>query len=176
MAWAAGLLCISLAFAQQPKAADRTANPASVKVAYLFNFAKFVAWPRQAGQTASSPINICIMAGRDVVTAADALRGKNIKGRPVDIRIRPGQKDFATCHLLYFAKSNQRLMDEAYEFLREHPVLTVGDGEGFADAGAIIEMMKVDGTIRFRINAEAARNADLEISSKLLNLSYKPGR
>lgn len=175
-AWAAALLCMSLAFAQPSKAADRTANPASVKVAYLFNFAKFVAWPPQLGQTANSPISICILADRDFVTAADVLRGKTIKGRPVDIRIRPRQKDFAACHLLYFGRTKQGLMDEAYEFLREHPVLTVGEGNGFADAGGIIQMMKVDGTIRFRINAEAARNADLEISSKLLNLSYKPGR
>jgi len=55
--------------------------------------------------------------------------------------------------------------------MRARPLLTVGDAYSFARSGGIIQFVTVRGRVRLRINAEAARSADLTISSKLLSLA-----
>jgi hypothetical protein len=56
-------------------------------------------------------------------------------------------------------------------------VLTVGDTEGFAERGGIINLVKDGNRLSFEINPEAAQRAGLVMSSKLLFLGkiVKPG-
>jgi hypothetical protein len=49
--------------------------------------------------------------------------------------------------------------------------LTVSDIENFADKGGVIRFIREDGKIHFRINIDAAKNSQLEISAKLLQLA-----
>jgi hypothetical protein len=55
--------------------------------------------------------------------------------------------------------------------LRSERVLTVGETQGFADGGGIINFIEENNKIRFEINAEAARRTGLNISSELLKLA-----
>jgi hypothetical protein len=50
-------------------------------------------------------------------------------------------------------------------------VLTVGDTEGFTEAGGMINLTIVDQRVHFEINPDAARRAGMKISSKLLSLA-----
>ena len=50
-------------------------------------------------------------------------------------------------------------------------ILTVSEIEGFAKRGGIIRFITENNKIRFRINFEAAKAANLIISSKLLKMS-----
>ena len=56
-------------------------------------------------------------------------------------------------------------------------VLTIGEAEGFAAQGGIINFKMEEGRVRFEINVEAATRENLRISSKLLTLAeiVKPG-
>ena len=58
------------------------------------------------------------------------------------------------------------------------PVLTVGDGDGFARGGGMIGLFVEDGRMRFAINPNAAQRAGLRLSSQLLKLAriVKEGR
>ena len=51
------------------------------------------------------------------------------------------------------------------------PVLTVADSAGAARQGAALNMNVVLGRVTFEANLEAARNARLNLSSKLLRLA-----
>ena len=53
------------------------------------------------------------------------------------------------------------------------PILTIGDGENFIRDGGMIQLVKVEGHIRFEINLDAAKSAGLKISSKLLQLAER---
>jgi len=50
-------------------------------------------------------------------------------------------------------------------------VLTVGESEGFAASGGVIEFRVDEGRVRMDINSEAAKRAGLHISAKLLSLA-----
>jgi len=51
------------------------------------------------------------------------------------------------------------------------PILTIGDAPGFARRGGIMNFILEDNKVRFEVNVEAAKDADLTISSRLLTLA-----
>jgi hypothetical protein len=55
--------------------------------------------------------------------------------------------------------------------VRGKSILTVGETEMFTRQGGIINFITVDNKVRYEINLDAARRADLDISSKLLRLA-----
>ena len=50
-------------------------------------------------------------------------------------------------------------------------MLTVGDTEGFAEMGGVINFTLVDNHVHFQINLDAAKVQRLKISSRLLRLA-----
>ena len=55
--------------------------------------------------------------------------------------------------------------------IKTRPVLTVGETDQFMEQGGVINFVKKEGKVRLEINLDAARQAKLEISSKLLNVA-----
>jgi len=58
--------------------------------------------------------------------------------------------------------------------LRDLPVLTVSDLEGFGDLGGMVRFYFDRGRLRFSVNVKAAKPARLEFSAKLLSLAKRP--
>jgi hypothetical protein len=50
------------------------------------------------------------------------------------------------------------------------PVLTVGDSQGFAERGVLINLFEDRGYLRFDINTAAVQASPLKFSSRLLRL------
>ena len=55
--------------------------------------------------------------------------------------------------------------------LRGSSTLTIGETEGFATLGGIINLTVEENKVRFEINLLAANRAGLKISSKLISLA-----
>jgi hypothetical protein len=62
-------------------------------------------------------------------------------------------------------------MDDVIRMLRWLPILTIGETPGFAERGGIIRFTLEDNRVRLEANVEAARQANLTISSRLLTLA-----
>ena len=79
------------------------------------------------------------------------------------------------CHILFVSTSEKPRLTQILGGLKGSSVLTVGEMDRFTESGGMINFVKVGTKIRFQINNEAAANAKLKISSKLLNLALRPG-
>ena len=141
-----------------------------MKAAFVYNFAKFTDWPDELWSK-SNKLRLCMAGTRDgfsqAVAALDAkppVRGKEIEVRSVS---RP--EDAATCHILVIA--GREGMTQWARGVANGPVLTVGDGEGFAPSGGIIGLFVEGEKVRFEINPDAASRAGLKLSSQLLKLA-----
>jgi len=62
-------------------------------------------------------------------------------------------------------------LGEAIQLLKGVPVLTIGETPGFARNGGIINLILEDNKVRFEVNVQAAKDAELNISSRLLALA-----
>ena len=180
------LAVIGLAFwagpthaAQDPDAIER-----QIKAAYLFNFAKFVTWPTQALPTNPSvPFRIGILADRPFYEEVKrAVSGKSIGEHPFTVELLSDADQASRCQILFVGAAAQANVAQILSQLRAKPVLTVSDLEHFTQKGGAVrffphENARHEKTLLFEINAEAAREGGLKISSKLLQLSkHAPDR
>lgn len=143
-----------------------------VKAAFLYNFAKFVEWPAEEFKTPKDPIQVCVLGHNPFGTGLqDLIRGKTIEGRGFAFRQVVNAEQAGACQILFVSSEDGKRFHSLARSLKPAGILTVGEMQGFAADGGIINF-KLDGDrVRFEINVDAAEHAQLHISSKLLGLA-----
>jgi hypothetical protein len=151
----------------------------AAKAICLYNFAVFVDWPATAFASADSPFVIGVLG--DDTFAGDLDKAFNDKkpqgGRKLVVRKLKwskdlkDSKDFKDCHLLYIAATEAAHGDEIIQMRKGTPTLTVADFPDFAKHGGIINLILEDSKLHFEVNVEAAKQSDLNISSRVLKLA-----
>ncbi|WP_404712937.1 YfiR family protein [Sphingomonas sp. MMS24-J13] len=146
-----------------------------VKANYLTKFALFIDWPARSFAAPDSPFRICV-SGTDPFGAAlaDAVKGQQVQGHPVTIE-HPDAATMGQCHILFVGPGSESPPAEIIHTMHGHPVLTVTDNDQDFP-GSIIAFMTLDGRVRFAVDAAAAEQSGLQISSKLLELAVKVAR
>jgi hypothetical protein len=150
-----------------------------IKAGYIYNFANLVQWPSTSFAQPDSPIVIVILGEDHFGTTLDrALEGKKVNARPFVIKRARSVSELQRtlgpqkeCQILYVSSSEMPHLSEAIQVLKGAPVLTIGETPGFARNGGIINLILEDNKVRFEVNVQAAKEADLNISSMLLALA-----
>ena len=165
-------VCIMVSIAPNAHAKPPSAGEYQLKAVFLYNFAKFTEWPAESFADARSPIIIGIL-GKDPfgATIDQAIKGKTVKGRKLAIKRFEKIEDVKACHILFISSSEEKRLAKIMETLKDSSVLTIGEVKQFAQRGGIINFIIKENKIRFEINVDAAKQAKLKISSKLLELA-----
>jgi YfiR/HmsC-like len=150
-----------------------------IKAGFIYNFASLVQWPSTSFSQADSPIVIAVLGEDHFGTTLDhVLQGKKIDGRPFVIRRLRSVSELVKstgnpreCQILYVTSSAMSRLSEAIQSVRGLPILTIGEMPGFAKSGGMINLVLEDNRVRFEVNVKAAKDADLNISSRLLALA-----
>jgi|ADGO01.1.fsa_nt_gi hypothetical protein len=144
----------------------------ALKAVFLFNFAQFVEWPDGAFESAESPINVCVL-GNDPFGAQldEVMEGERINGRSIIVQRPVGVEDATDCHVLFVSAASKDTQRAVLERLKGEPILTVGESLDFTSAGGMIRFFMEDNRVRIEINPDAAEDAHLRLSSKLLRSS-----
>lgn len=150
----------------------QSANEYQVKAAFLYNFAKFVEWPAQSFKGSDDPIAICTLGQNPFGSMLeDAVKGKTLEGRAFVVRTIPDVRQASGCRILFISSSEQKHLQLILESVKAPGILTVGETEGFAKNGGIINFKLEGGMVRFEINVGAAAKEGLQIRSNLLSLA-----
>jgi|SRR5579859_1738141 len=169
-------LLILLAAVVNPASASDKLSEYQIKAAFLVNFARFVEWPPQAFGAANDPFVFGVY-GKDLWGAAldQAVLGKTIDGRPAVIRRTSEVSALRSCQVVFVPAPEMRHWREVSASLGNLSVLLVGESEGFAEGGGVINFILEDERVRFEINPSAAARVHLKVSSKLLQLAVIVG-
>jgi len=164
------LLLASLSPASNIQVRGQTENEYQVKAAFILNFAKFVEWPLDA--FGDGGVLVVGVIGDDPFGGAlDQLNGYTANGRRLRTkRLRWGD-NLRACQILFISASEVRNLEKILESIRGTSVLTIGETPKFNRSGGMIRFVIQNNKVRFEINAAAAEQARLRISSKLLALS-----
>lgn len=164
----AGLLALAGA-AAAPRAQSATA--ASVKAGFLYHFAKFTEWP--AGALApGAPLTFCVIDEPNVTRElAKAAAGRHVDGRELVVTRMELDGPIRSCHVLYAERLDARSAAALVTSLEGAPVLSVADFPGFTQLGGVSHLFLERGRMRFAINVDAAGEAGLRLSSRLLSLA-----
>lgn len=150
----------------------QTSREYSIKAVFLYNFTQFVEWPPHAIGSGDAPFVIGIL-GDDPFHAAidDAVRGEKTKGHNIVVQRYQRVRDIKNCQILFISNSESRNVKEILNALPSKNILTVSDISDFATNGGIIRFLTRENRIKLQINLPASKDADLNISSKLLQVA-----
>ena len=161
------VLTSALLLVQNPRASEY-----QLKAVFLFNFVQFVEWPVTTAPDAGVPLLIGILGTDPFGPFLDeTVRGERLGARPILVRRYRQLTDLEDCNILFISRSENDRVREILSTLKNRPVLTVSDGDGFANQGGMIQFVTDKSRIRLRINLEAAQAANVTISSKLLRVA-----
>jgi hypothetical protein len=165
-------LLLALLLAAPALAAAPAASEYDVKAAFLYNFTKFVDWPSEAFSDPSS-LRICVLGEDPFGKSLQAVTDEQVGGHKLIVTRTESLARPAGCQVLFISRSEREKLPQILAALKDAPVLTVADTNGFADRGVIINFVLEGSKVRFEINTDAADRAKIKISSKLLQLAKR---
>jgi hypothetical protein len=145
-----------------------------VKAEFLERFTRFIEWPDD------SPLNnpdksfcICVTGKSPFGSYLKEMAGQvKIKGRAVEIhQIDQLPAELPKCQILFIARSEKDKLADILKLTADKPILTVGDTDGFAEDGVLMNFFTSGSYIRFEVNIDRAEKSKLKFSSRLLKLA-----
>lgn len=146
------------------------ASEAALRVAFVYNFLKFIEWP----DSSSEPFKLCVLGAQgDMREALDQLATRRLNKRPIHLTYVEDNKTLATalsnCQLVYWPTSTRRFI--LPESLSEGVVLVTDEDNAQLEQVSIALHRTPDGRIEFTVNQAAVEHAGVRISSQLLKLA-----
>jgi hypothetical protein len=187
------LLCL---YASGAMAQQLLRTEAQTKALYTKSIAEYTTWPTPADQgtaengTEVEPTPFVIgIVGDDpnkviepIRTSINSPKGLSIGGRTVRLLMFPSvfanakrskvQAALDECHLLFFSTDSQDAWQKLKPMLLNRPIMTVGEIQGFARQGGIVEY-EFDRSAKkmyMIFNLQAMKDAGLVINARLLDL------
>ena len=147
-----------------------------LKVAYLFNFTRFIEWPEAP---ADRPFVIGVI---DDLAMAEKLRilereGKRVGKRSIEVRGYESPDIPDSCEILFVGAAASNRLEAIIQRTAGKPMLLVGDTPGFADRGVAIELFRKPDIfrktekLRFRINPKALKGRGLVVSAQIFDVA-----
>lgn len=151
--------------------AQETPSENKVKAVFLYNFTRFIDWPKEAFSS-NATFKIGIL-GKDPFGnfLEETMRGENVSGNLIVIERFNNLKDVKNCHILFINLKDEERIKEAIAATKDKNILTISENKDFVKWGGMIRIYSEDNRIRMQINDTAARKSDIKISAKLLNIA-----
>jgi len=145
-----------------------------VKAEFLERFTRFIEWPDDSPlKDPEKTFCICV-TGKNPFGGylQEMAQQVKIKGKPVEIhQIEQLTAELPKCQILFIARSEKDKLADILKLTEDKPILTVGDTDGFAEDGVLMNFFTSGSYIRFEVNIDRAEKSKLKFSSRLLKLA-----
>jgi hypothetical protein len=148
-----------------------TQHEYEVKAGVLYRIIGYVEWPKDSLPESHPIIQIGLLGQIPFPEALEVLDGKTVQGHKLVVKRLTDLSAAADCQVLFIGASEKPRLAEIVAGIKNRPVLTVGEAEGFAEGGGVVNLIAGQNRIVMEINREAAGRAGLSISSQLLKLA-----
>jgi hypothetical protein len=143
-----------------------------LQAAYVFNFAKYVAWPANTQES----FVIGIYAEREdenIVRYLQAvLKGKMIQGKSIDLRVIQNVEEIEGINIIYVPESGSKNIGKLVTAIANRSILIVSE-EDMIKRGAMISFVVEDDKLRFKMNQKSLKAAGLTASEGLVKLAIQ---
>jgi hypothetical protein len=198
LVWIPALVLASSALARQDNGDDSASKTRRIKAIMVRNlvFSDYTVWPSKAFENARSPLVIGVLGadpfGEDLDNAALAeVPAKSERKIKVVRETDPAK--LASCHLVFISSSEKDRLKEILKAFEGRPVVTVGDTDGFAEKGTLInlglkktplkvqdpvtgetkDVIKTKVTLEINLDAvDRLKAAGVTVTSRLLELNF----
>ena len=140
-----------------------------IRSAMIYNFCKFVEWPDD--DTPGDSIVLGLLGETMSIDDFTSIVGKSVGDIPLTVRRVNSPDELSSCQLLYIGEDQVGQYGDTLATARAESILTISQADNFCSDGGIIQLVERRGKLRFFINARAADEAQLSLSSQLLKVA-----
>ena len=151
--------------------AQSNSGEQQIKVAMIYNMAKFTEWPPESLPADQNQFLICILGQGQLGRAVETLQSKQVRGRSISIRSISQPEEAANCQILVIAESERQHIAASLERTRQDKLMTVSDSDEFAKAGGSVGFYVEDGKVRLEINTSSLQLHKVRIDAQVLKLA-----
>ena len=143
----------------------------SLKVAYIYNIAKFTRWPVTTWTSPADSFKLCFYGNDSVSEGLVQLQKKQINGHSVVVLRAEETHNFQQCNAFYINTPDRRRYRYLLSFINQQTVLVITDNSPFFEYGGLINLVQTKQRLRFQVDKTQLANSQLKFSSKLLKLA-----
>jgi hypothetical protein len=169
-------LLLALLLAPQARGADGADLLTELKVAYIYNFTRFIHWPKVSG---GRPFCIGVIGDSAMEARLRVLEqdGKRVDGRRIDVRAYPDPDTIGPCEVLFVGAAASDRLGAIVRRTAGKPTVLIGDTPGYVGRGVAIELFRKPDVfrrserLRFRIDPAALKGRGLAVSAQLYDVA-----
>lgn len=149
-----------------------------LKATYLYNFLKFIKWPKGACKLHNGRSHTIAVIGETPFNSVLKSMQQKLQKYDKDLQLKfygSYRKDLVLecCCLLFIAESEQNNLSQIMQLTANKPILTVSDDKIFTDKGGMITLVKENNKIRWIINRGPVEKSGLQLSAKLFDIAVQ---
>jgi len=162
-------LLLGLLLNTLPSVLAQTLEEQTVLAALALNIVRFTTWPAEAQMKES--IDFCVIGDNVVQQSFTDIDHKTVGNKTLHVVNLSRLRNFEQCHVLYISELSQNILLQVFTEIKKRPLLTIGESYDFAVQGGMVGLENVNGKISLHINLPVVREANLNISARLLKLA-----
>jgi YfiR/HmsC-like len=140
-----------------------------IKAGLIYNFLKYTDFP--SDDRDQGPLRVCLLGKNPLGGRLAAMGDRTVNQRSIAVIGLGPAGDLSLCALVFVAADAKPMWPMLSAVLAKKDVLTIGDFNGFADAGGMIEFFKANDRIEIRINSPAIGATKLSLDNRILRLA-----
>lgn len=141
----------------------------TVKAVFLYKFLNYAEWPDPAFAEPHAPFVVGVYGADDMVNELTTLAAvRPDSDRPVQVRKIARGDSLAGLHVLFIGSGAGNPLPMLAQARERRSLLVVTESDRAAGAGTAINLLVVDGRVRFDVFLDAAEKAGIRLSSRLL--------
>ena len=144
-------------------------DEATVKAAYLYNFAKFIQWPDEQ----RAELRLCIIGNDALGQPLHSLIGKPVRNMQISVRHGVAVHDIPQCDLVFVPAERAQSLERVRQVVNSYPILIVAESTDALPKGAMVALIQSDNRIVFEVDLTVTRRLGFQISAKMLQLARK---
>lgn len=139
-----------------------------IKVAYLYNFFRYLYWPAENDTLSGSQWRLCVVGNNTLSKMIDSIEGKVVRERKIEVLHHPVFNKKADCHVSFYTPG---VHDHFKTLIGIDNSVTVSDMDGFSQMGGAISFITQDNKVRIVINMSGLERTGVRPSAKLLEIA-----
>jgi hypothetical protein len=139
-----------------------------IKAGFIYNFLRFVDWP-----TPRTGWTVGIFGSDPFEGALAELEARPLSGKSIRVMVVKSVAEAKNCDVVYIGPSESSRFGQHINSLKGADVLTVSDIPEFADKGGVIGLFTERNRVRFNVNLDALKSANLKANARFLQLASR---
>jgi len=145
-----------------------TPTEAELKAFFLLNFTRFTEWPDSVFAGSPDEFRVGVLGSESALEPIQRkLAGKSVGKRSLKFVRAATPGELKSCALVFVSDAERAQIPALLAEFKGRPILTVGESEGFAESGGILNFYIEDNKVKYEINPDALVRAQLK-ATKLI--------